>query len=74
MISPFDMRTDDDNGGSKKQRHRAKGNLFREFMTRPLLLPIWLWNLLVIGAYIYFGWFLIRSVVLFLFTIGILSM
>lgn len=42
--------------GQRRERPpRPSSNFFHEFRTKPIVLPIWLWNLLVIGMLTAFG-------------------
>lgn len=42
--------------GQRRERPpRPSPSFFHEFRTKPIALPIWLWNLLVIGMLIVFG-------------------
>ena len=42
-------------GQSRKRSPRPSPRFFHEFRTQPIVLPIWLWNLLVIGMLTVFG-------------------
>ena len=58
---------DDVDGQSVQPHHKTENSLLRDFVTKPIPLPIWLWNLLVIGLYISIGWFVIRIGIVILF-------
>ena len=47
-------------------------SLVKIFLTEPFPLPIWIWNLLVIGIYLSIGLFAIQIVIILVF--GILSL
>ena len=47
-------------------------SLFTDFTTKPIPLPIWLWNLIVIGIYLWVGYLLISFAVILL--VGIVSL
>ena len=46
--------------------------IFKDFTTKPIPLPIWLWNLIVIGIYLWVGYLFITFAVILL--VGIASL
>ncbi len=47
-------------------------SIFTDFTTKPIPLPIWLWNLIAIGIYLWVGYLLIAFAVILL--VGIVSL
>ncbi len=59
------------------QEHRQQPkttvkSLVKDFTTKPIPLPIWLWNLIVIGIYLWVGYILISFAVILL--VGFVSL
>ena len=61
--------------GQKVQHPQPKTTIktiFKDFTTKPIPLPIWLWNLIVIGIYLWVGYLLIAFAVILL--VGVASL
>ena len=57
---------------SRNRLPRPSSSFFHEFRTRPIVLPIWLWNLLMIGLLVVFGGALLHLAVGLLMTVLVL--
>ena len=67
-MHPYSFRYKDDiDEQSVQPNQRTENSLIRDFLTKPIPLPIWLWNLLVIILYISIGWTVIRIGIVILF-------
>ena len=47
-------------------------SIFTDFTTKPIPLPIWLWNLIVIAIYLWIGYLVISFAIILL--VGIVSL
>ena len=53
-------RYDDDNGQLRQRSRRTGNSLIRDFLAKPIPLPTWLWNVIVIYLVISAVWFLTK--------------
>ena len=53
-LHPFNFNNKDGDRQSTRSQKSAK-SLVKKFLTEPIPLPVWIWNLLVIGIYVSIG-------------------
>ena len=71
QFPPFNFNNKDGDRNSRRSQGSDK-SLVKKFLTEPIPLPVWIWNLLVIAIYLSIGLFAIRFVIILVF--GILSL
>ena len=65
-LPPFNYNNKDGDRNSRRSQGSDK-SLVKIFLTEPFPLPIWIWNLLVIGIYLSIGLFAIQIVIILVF-------
>ena len=61
--SPYNFQPKHDQQDQHPQPKTTIKSVFKDFTTKPIPLPIWLWNLIVIGIYLWVGYLLITFAV-----------
>ena len=69
---PYNFQPKPDQNDKHPQPKTTIRTIFTDFTTNPIPLPIWLWNLIVIGIYLWVGYLLISFAVILL--VGIASL
>ena len=69
---PYNFQPKHDQQDQHPQPKTTIKSIFKDFTTKPIPLPIWLWNLIVIGIYLWVGYLLIAFAVILL--VGIASL
>ena len=69
---PYLFRPNNPNPGRPPSQPTTIKSLVNDFLTKPIPLPIWLWNLIVVGIYLWVLYLLIAFAVILI--VGIVSL